>query len=111
LNKDFEHNAVMWLADFAEHWSEAPLLDIPGIRAAVDQWESGQAQNLNEAGMTEGERIAFGLGFMLCATRLHEQIEMAGMHDDVDVASVCEATGMFAGTVVSKALDPPRKEG
>jgi hypothetical protein len=111
MDPKFEHNAVEWLADFAEHWAEAPLLDLPAIRAAVDQWEAGQAQNLNESGMTEGERIAFGLGFMLCATRLHEQIEVAGMHDDQDVASVCEATGMFAGSVAAKALDPIKGGG
>jgi hypothetical protein len=108
MNPKFEHDAVLWLSDFAEHWADAPLLEeVPAIRAAVDQFAAGTKENMSTiAQMTEGERIAFGLGYMMCATRLHDQIEHSGMHDDEDISSVCEATGLWAGTVAAKALDP-----
>lgn len=111
MKKEFEHDAVMWLAEFAEHWSDAPLIEIPAVSAAMDQFAAGTLDHMRDAGMTEGERICFGLGFMMSATHLHDQIEHSGLHDDEDIGKVCEATGMFAGTVAAKVLDPVRKEG
>lgn len=108
MNEEFQHQAVLTLADFADHWSRAPMLQEPAIRAALDQFMAGTAESMNElAELTEGERITLAFGYMLCSQWLHEQLEHLGMHDDQDdIANVCEACGLFAGHFAASALAP-----
>lgn len=110
MKPNFEREAVMELVEYAEDWEAAPFHGSPVVIHTIDQIAARVMEQFDEAGMTESERITFGLGFIACSQQLHNQIEDWNLHQG-DGLALCEAIGLVAGTVARKVTDPPRREG
>jgi hypothetical protein len=112
MDPDFERAAVEELVECAEHWKSAPIAEEPSVIHTIDQIAARIMDDLDTAGMTESERITFGLGFLLCSQQLHGQIEDWGMHEPgSDGLALCESIGLISGTVARKVTEPPGREG
>ena len=94
----------MALADWAAEWADAPVLkDQPGVIAITDQYAAGLMDSWDTAGMSESERVTFGLGVLAMARWVHHQLIEWDIHDDEGPAFLCESTGLISSTVARKA--------
>jgi hypothetical protein len=98
-----ERDAVMRLVEWAQDWMDAPVLESSQVVHVTDQFAAALVEGMDNAAMTEGERVCFGLGFMECARWVHQQLVEWGIHDEEAPAFLCESAGLISGVVASKA--------
>jgi hypothetical protein len=108
MNPKAEREIVMELAEAAEHWRIAPLMGDPSVIHTTDQIAARVLDSMDQAGMTESERITFGLGFLACSQQLHGQVEDWDLHY-ADGLAICESIGLVAGTVARQVLASGRR--
>jgi hypothetical protein len=104
MNPQHEREAVLALADWASDWSESPAFaEHPHVVAVTDQYAAALLESWTESGMTESERITFGLGVLAAARWVHNQLIEWNIHDEDGPAFLCESVGVISATVARKA--------